>query len=451
MDHHLKTRCRLLTASTAVTMVTGILFFVFATCSEWYQFEMFLHMWKKIIAKKNINPDTFQGIIPTLQDYLEGGIVSNPVIDSVLFVPIYIFAVVTMAISVYGAYSSHRRRANHLIAFSVMTYLSIVFIFLFVWQLTDLTSLIHVARKKSLHSRLQNNYDVDPASKKFCSVLANSAMIAFECCGLHGPADMLDLPQTFTFRNVTLEPRFPPACCKQERIREGFPGISKCLRERKLDDINRDGCYDNMYLYVKQEYGYVIALVLAVVIFIECVQIVLAASITFDTWEVEKDQTKKALIKNTFLAVALMGELKSKQPHNDVRKRRFSKLSTEHKSDLGSDTDDPDRKERTIKILGLEESSVDSDRVRDVEDVQKLIKVIDSTLDTSYLNSSNVRRVEHDRRLSGVFRPRPVRILLASVKDKLHILNNVRKLKHHPRFGSVRIKEVWRKGSTYIG
>ncbi|BFZ25728.1 hypothetical protein BsWGS_28766 [Bradybaena similaris] len=165
---------------------------------------------------------------------------------------------------------------------------------------TDCLLVLNIEMKDWLISSLYEHYQVGARTNNTFTFLMNSVMLTGQCCGIDGPADFLKMGNlNFSYsleeKDYEVLVLFPLACCGRTYIHRGFKATLACAASRELSSINTVGCYEDVYEYIHDNYGFYLGAVIIFLIFWEVLQIFIGLMILFAPSQVEKDAISQVL------------------------------------------------------------------------------------------------------------------------------------------------------------
>ncbi|BFZ25727.1 hypothetical protein BsWGS_28767 [Bradybaena similaris] len=202
--------------------------------------------------------------------------------------------------SLFGLFAATSGKTDCLLVLTTIMAVSLMLQFLLFGCLTDMDCSLNIEMKDWLISSLYEHYQVGARTNNTFTFLMNSVMLTGQCCGIDGPADFLKMGNlNFSYsleeKDYEVLVLFPLACCGRTYIHRGFKATLACAASRELSSINTVGCYEDVYEYIHDNYGFYLGAVIIFLIFWEVLQIFIGLMILFAPSQVEKDAISQVL------------------------------------------------------------------------------------------------------------------------------------------------------------
>ncbi|KAK3789382.1 hypothetical protein RRG08_001768 [Elysia crispata] len=216
-----------------------------------------------------------------------------------------------------------------LFTFAMTNFVMIQFILFGIHISTESSHFMDV--KHRLQRALHEDYEFGAEASNPFTYAFNSVMLAWNCCGVAGPADFLRFDNKFyswsyiaavnarraAGAGVKLNRRltFPLACCKREIRREGFQALLACAASGDTKLIYNAGCHPIIFDYLFRVHGDTVVSIFQYVIAFEVLLIIMVTVLSY----IPKDYEVEAVRLAVDYAQTIEIQITMEQASSDIR------------------------------------------------------------------------------------------------------------------------------------
>ncbi|GFR63729.1 tetraspanin [Elysia marginata] len=266
---------------------------------------------------RNLNKPPIPFKVPA--EHITGKPFSWPMFTAYILIGVGIVAII---LSILGAYAAYRKKTLFIILFTIPMTIFVLVQFSFLHFHISTNSLILQDARGSVMASLLDHYEVGADARNQVTFSLNAAMLAYNCCGVAGPADFLFKEYTYAwaYTETSFETRavgngakkgrmsggkesatfykavkFPPACCKAEIRDKGFDELLKCAASGDEKLINNKGCFPAIFEHFLREHGEAALDAFLYIIGFEVLQIILVTTLVHIPKQYETEAIKLAI------------------------------------------------------------------------------------------------------------------------------------------------------------